>query len=104
VLLPHGMAANIAALRARAAQHPALERYITIARLLTGRNDAGVEDGIDWIREICVELNVPALRAWEITKADLPGVVEEAARASSMKANPLPLTGEELLAVITAAW
>ena len=36
-LLPHGMAANVAALRARAPQHPALERYAAIARLLTGR-------------------------------------------------------------------
>jgi alcohol dehydrogenase class IV len=102
-LLPHGMAANIAALRAHAPQHPALQRYTIIARLLTGRNEAGVEDGINWIREICIELNVPALRAWGITEADLPGVVEEAARASSMKANPLPLTSEELLAVVTAA-
>jgi alcohol dehydrogenase class IV len=102
-LLPHGMAANIAALRARAPQHPALERYTTIARLLTGRNDARLEDGIDWLRKICIELQVPPVRAWGITEADLPGVVEESARASSMKANPLPLTGEELLAVITAA-
>ena len=103
-LLPHGTAANIAALRARAPLHPALERYATIARLLTRRNDACVEDGIQWMREICIELKVPALRAWGITEADLPGVVEEAARASSLKANPLPLTGDELLAVITAAW
>jgi alcohol dehydrogenase class IV len=102
-LLPHGMAANIAALHARAPQHPALERYTTIARLLTGRNDARIEDGIVWVREICSELQVPALRAWGITEADLPGVVEESTRASSMKANPLPLTSEELLAVITAA-
>ena len=102
-LLPHGMAANVAALRARAPQHPALERYATIARLLTGRDEAGVEEGICWIRETCIEVEVPALRAWGITQADLPGVVEEAARASSMKANPLPLTGGELLAVITAA-
>jgi len=102
-LLPHGMAANIAALRTRAPQHPALERYANIARLLTGRSDAGVEDGIQWVRETCIELHVPALRAWGITEADLPGVVEEAARASSTKANPLPLTGDELLAMITSA-
>jgi alcohol dehydrogenase class IV len=103
-LLPHGIAANVAALRARGPDHPALERYATIARLLTGRPEAGVEDGIDWIRETTIELHVPALRAWGIKEADLPGVVEEAARASSMKANPLALTGAELLAVITAAW
>ena len=100
-LLPHGMAANVAALRARAPQHPALERYAAIARLLTGRNEASAEDGIDWVRALCAELNVPALRAWGITEADLPAVVEKAARASSMQANPLPLTSEELLAVLT---
>ena len=102
-LLPHGMAANVAALRARAPGHLALERYGAIARMLTGRNDAGAEDGIEWVRALCAELNIPPLRAWGVTEADLPGVVEKAARASSMMANPLPLTGEELLAVLAAA-
>lgn len=103
-LLPHGMAGNIAALRARAPQHPALERYATIARLLTGRNGANAEDGIVWVRSLCADLKVPALRAWGIAEGDLPGVVEKAARASSMQANPIQLTREELLAVVTAAW
>lgn len=103
-LLPHGMTANVAALRARAPQHPALERYASIARLLTGRKEARAEDGIEWVHALCIEVNVPALRAWGINQANLPGVVEKAAQASSMKANPLPLTGEELLAVVTAAW
>jgi alcohol dehydrogenase class IV len=102
-LLPHGMAANVAALRARAPEHPALARYAAIARLLTGRNDASAQDGIDWVQALCAELNVPALRAWGITEVDLPGVIEKAARASSMQANPLPLTAEELLALVTAA-
>ena len=102
-LLPHGMAANVAALRTRMSQHPALERYTAIARLLTGRADAAAEEGIEWVRALCGELNVPPLRTWGITEADLPGVVEKAAHASSMKANPLPLTGEELLALVTAA-
>ena len=102
-LLPHGMAANVAALRARAPQHPALERYAVIARLLTGRNDASAEEGIDWVRALCAELDIPGLRVWGIAEAELPGVVEKAARASSMQANALPLTHEELLAVLKAA-
>ncbi len=102
-LLPYGMAANVAALRARAPQNPALERYAAIARLLTGRNEASAEDGIDWVRALCAELHIPGLRAWGIAEADLPAVVEKAARASSMQANALPLTLEELLAVLTAA-
>jgi alcohol dehydrogenase class IV len=101
-LLPHGMAANVAALRARAPNHPALERYAVIARLLTGRADVIVEDGIDWVRALCADLNVPSLRAWGITDADLPGVVDNAAKASSTQANPLPLTAAELMAAATA--
>ena len=103
-VLPHGMAANIAALRMRAPHHPALERYATIASVLTGRNEASAEDGIDWVRTLCVELNVPSLRTWGIAEADLPDVVEKAARASSMQANPLALTDEELLGLVKAAW
>jgi alcohol dehydrogenase class IV len=103
-LLPHGMAANVAALRARALQNPALERYEVIARLLTGRSDASAEEGIDWVRALCADLNIHGLRAWGIAEADLPAVVEKAARASSMQANALPLTGEELLAVLAEAW
>ena len=102
-LLPHGMAANLAALRARAPQHPALERYAVIARLLTGRSQATAEEGIAWVRALCAELNIPALRHWGISDNDLPGIVEKAAQASSMKANPLPLTSEELLAALTEA-
>jgi alcohol dehydrogenase class IV len=102
-VLPHGMAANVTALKARAPQHPALERYTAIARVLTGRQDASAEDGIEWVRALCAELKIPALRTWGVTEADLPGVVEKAAKASSMKANPLPLTSEELLSVLTAA-
>jgi alcohol dehydrogenase class IV len=102
-LLPHGMAANVAAMRARAPQHPALERYTEIARLLTGRNEASAAEGIDWVQALCTELDIPPLGAWGIREADLPGVVEKAARASSMQANPLPLTGEELLQAVRAA-
>lgn len=102
-VLPHGMAANVAALRARTPEHPALGRYAAIARLLTGRDNATAEDGIEWVRALCAELDVPPLRAWGIVAADLPGVVEKAARASSMQANPLQLTAEELHAVLAAA-
>jgi alcohol dehydrogenase class IV len=102
-VLPHGMAANVAALKARTPQHPALDRYAAIARLLTGLSDANAEDGIEWVRALCAELDVPALRTYGVNESDLPSVVEKAAQASSMKANPLPLTSDELLAALTAA-
>ena len=102
-LLAHGIAAIVAALRARAPQRPALERYAVIARLLSGRSEASVDDRIEWICALCTELNIPALLAWSITEADLPGVVRKAAKVSSMQANPLPLMGEELMTVLAAA-
>jgi alcohol dehydrogenase class IV len=102
-VLPDGMAANVTALHARASQHPALERYTTVARLVTGRSDARLDDGIDWVRALCAELKIPGLRAWGIGEPDLPGLVDKAGGASSMQANPIPLTGEELMAVLSAA-
>ncbi len=103
-LLPYGMAANVAALRARSPHSPALERYTIIARLLTANDQAHAEDGIAWVRALCEDLEVPPLRKWGIQEADLPAVVEKAARASSMQANPLVLTAEELLDVLEAAY
>jgi len=102
-VLPFGMAANVSALRARAPQHAALERFGTIARLVTGQSGASVEGGIEWVRELCAELDVPALRVWGINELDLPGIVEKAETASSMKVNPIPLTRVELMTVVSAA-
>jgi alcohol dehydrogenase class IV len=82
-LLPHGMAANVAALRARAPQNPALERYAVIARLLTGRNEASADEGIDWVRALCAELDTPGLRAWGIAEADLPAAACRPTRCPS---------------------
>jgi alcohol dehydrogenase class IV len=106
-LLPHGMAANVRAMLARAPRHVAtgssLHRYAHVAQILTGNHHATAEDGIEWVRALCAELNIPPLHAWGITEADLPAIVQNAAKASSTQANPLPLTIEELTQMIVAA-
>jgi predicted exporter len=51
-LLAYGIASNMAAMGARAPHHPALDRYSAIARLLTRRSEASVEDGIDSVRAL----------------------------------------------------
>ena len=103
VLCAASMAVDVAAMRARAPHHSALERYSAIARLLTGRSQVSAEDGIDWVLALSAELSIPALGAWGINEADLPGLAEKAAKASSMQANPLPLTQKELITVVRAA-
>ncbi len=100
-ILPYGMEINLRALRARAPQSPALRRYRDVARMLTGQEDATAEDGITWTREICQELEIPPLKAYGMGEQDVPILVAEAAKASSMKGNPLVLTPEELSEVLT---
>lgn len=102
-LLPHVMAINIRALRARQPDHPALARYDELARLLTGRPDATADDGIEWIAALCRDLGVRGLAAYGVAAADFPALVARAAQASSMKANPIVLTEEELRTVLQAA-
>ncbi len=101
-LLPHVMAANLRALRARP-ESPALERYAEIGRLLTGRPQAGAEDGVVWVEDLVAALDIPPLRTYGLTEADVPAVVEKAMQASSMKANPVPLSRDELAAVLRRA-
>ncbi|MEP6716654.1 MAG: iron-containing alcohol dehydrogenase [Terriglobia bacterium] len=86
-LLRHGMAANVRALRTRAPDSEALIRYEEIDRIL---------GGMEWV-------NVPGLRELGVTEASLPEIAAKAERASSMKANPVVLTRDELIATLAAA-
>ncbi len=102
-LLPHGMAMNIRALRARARGTGTLQRYEAVARLLTGKAQANAEEGVEWVTELVKELEIPPLSTYGIQTGDVPTLVEKASKASSMKANPLVLTSDELREVLTRA-
>jgi alcohol dehydrogenase class IV len=102
-LLPHGMAINIRAARARAPEGETLRRYETVARLLTGKPDAVAEEGVEWVRQLCQELQIPPLSSYGIQERDVPTLVEKASRASSTKGNPITLTLDELREVLTCA-
>ncbi len=100
-LLPHIMDANVRALQVHAAGSPT--RYAEIARILTGRSDATISDGIEWVRSLCADLKIPGLGRYGLTEAGIPSVVAEAQRASSTKGNPIKLSDEELAAVLQQA-
>jgi len=102
-VLPHAMEINVEALRRRARENPALRRYGEIARLVTGRPQAEPEDAVRWAAILCRRLEIPGLRAYGVTDDDVDGLVEGAARASSMKANPIELTPEELREIAVRA-
>jgi len=102
-LLPHVIEANLRALRARAPQSEAPARYRRVAQILTGREEAQAEEAAEWVRDLCVRLGIPPLRAYGIGPEHVAALADNASRASSMKGNPVPLVREELLAVLEAA-
>jgi alcohol dehydrogenase class IV len=96
VLLPHVMSANIRTLRQRAPDSEALRRYDQVARLLAGGVPATADTGVEWIRQLVADLQIPRLGSYGIKSEHVAGLVEKAAHASSMKANPIVLSHEEL--------
>jgi alcohol dehydrogenase class IV len=103
VLLAHVMAANLRAAQTRQSAGETLRRYAEVARLLTGDATATAEDGVRWVRALVAELQIPGLRAYGVTADDVPALAANAANASSMKANPLPLTTDELTGILLQA-
>jgi alcohol dehydrogenase class IV len=86
-LLPHAVDINIRALREREPEAEALRRY----------------DDLGWVAELCTQLEIPRLRTWGVTEEHVPELVEKAARASSMKGNPIVLTRDDLTDIVERA-
>ncbi len=97
------MQANLAALRQRAPRHPALLRYTEVASWLTGNESATADDGVLWVIDLVANLAIPSLAKHGVTSRQIPEIVARGLEASSMKANPLPLTAEELAVAVVAA-
>jgi alcohol dehydrogenase class IV len=102
-LLPHVMEANIESLQARASNSAALDRYDEVAQILTSLPAAKASDGVTWVHELCSQLRVRPLSAYGIQKSDFPDIVAKSRKASSMKGNPIELTGHELEEILEKA-
>ncbi|HUT30914.1 MAG TPA: iron-containing alcohol dehydrogenase [Sedimentisphaerales bacterium] len=102
-LLPHVMETNVLALQARAPDSPALARYDQVAQILTGVATANASDGVAWVQGLCEVLKVPALADFGLKQQDFPAAVAKAQKASSMKGNPIALTADELIEILTKA-
>ena len=102
-LLPHVMAMNLRALRQRDPNGAALYRYEEAARWLAGDMKAKADDGLKWVRALVLDLKVPRLASFGIQREHFPDLVAKATAASSMKANPIELTPEELAEILEQA-
>ena len=102
-LLPHVVTANLAALRTCDRRSEAL------APLRTGGGASHrpaqrprPKPGVEWLQSLVLDLGIPPLASYGITEQHVPDLVERAAGASSMRANPVALTTAELSAVVRA--
>ena len=102
-LLPHVMASNLRALRERDPHSDALRRYDRIASLLTGNRHAVAYAGVEWVRELVAGLPIPKLGVYGLREEHVADLVAKAAIASSMKANPIVLTTDELARTLRQA-
>lgn len=95
-LLPQVMVTNLRGLREREPQNPALARYQKVAALLTGNPHATADAGAEWVQTFIADLNIPRLGVYGLREEHLADLVAKATNASSMKANPIALTPDEL--------
>jgi alcohol dehydrogenase class IV len=115
--VPHGVlcaalvagvwSANVAALRAADAEHPAMRKYAELGRTLDGRphgSDAdAIEAGAEFLRDLVRDLSIPPLRKFGLAEADVPNMVALAKKSSSIKGNPADLSDAALAAVLREA-
>ena len=101
-LLPEVMQVNLEEARAEASAD-IVTRFDTIARLLTDDASAVASDGVDWVRTLVEELEVPRLRALGVQPTDIEPLVHQASQASSMKGNPFELSRRQLTRIIESS-
>jgi alcohol dehydrogenase class IV len=102
-LLPHVMEANLRTLRQRQPAAESLRRYDEVARLVTGNATATAEAGIEWVRKLVTNLKIPGLGQYGLKREHTADLVKKASQASSMKANPIALTPDELSGILECA-
>jgi len=95
-LLPHVMAINVRAMTPDPERSASLERFREVARILTNNPQSSIQEGVEWVKTLVEDLGIPKLGSYGIHPEHIPGIVEKAARASSMKSNPVVLSSSEL--------
>lgn len=102
-LLSLVMETNLLALRTRQPDSSYIARYDEIARLLTGNEKTSADTGVNWIKELCQDLDIHPLKEYGLNTEDFPFLVEQSQKASSMRGNPIALTDKELTNILVNA-
>ena len=98
--LAAAVAVNRNALTERAPGSPALARIDELGPLLTGDPGARAGDAVSWLGALTESLRIPGLATYGLDESLLGDVVAAAQRASSMRANPVELTDDEVAEIV----
>jgi len=105
-LLPFVMEANVKALKIQDPNGLALQKYAMIGQIILGRSlkDVGldIQAGVEYIHGLAKRLKIKPLSDFGLTREMIPGIADKALNASSMKANPVMLSKDEIVAIIEA--
>lgn len=102
-LLPVVMRVNLRLSLHKPERAELLQRFEEVARRLTGNPAANANAGAEWVEALTRDLGIPRLGHYGLREEDFPGLVAQAKRASSMRANPIPLTDLELTEILLRA-
>lgn len=98
-LLPAVMEVNNMALE-ETNGHRILMKYQEVAQILTGDINAGIEQGIEYVKKLVEKLEIQSLSEFGITVNNFSELIEKAKRSSSMKGNPVELTDDQLIFIL----
>ena len=102
-LLPHAFCVNQEAVRSRGSAD-SLGRFDRVATVLTGKTNATAADAVDWLTRLVRDLQIPSLATYGIVRSHFPEIAAKSAVASSMKANPVVLTAQEITTILERAF
>lgn len=94
---------NSLALSSREPNNPAIIKYQKVAQIVIGRKNATISELCSWLENLRFSLKIPSLSKYGIQPEHLDLIVEKSTGASSMKANPLVLSTEELKKILELA-
>ena len=102
-LLPAVLRVNHQALLEREPGSPRLARLDELGVLLTGAAGARTAEAIAWCDRERSALGISGLSHLGVQVEAIPRIIDQAARSSSMKGNPLVLTSAELRSILEQA-
>lgn len=102
-LLPEVMHVNVHVLTTREQETFYLDRFRKVARVITGSQLAGSQEGVRWVKRLCGNLDIPGLSTYGVNESQFPSIIEKAQEASSMKGNPVELRPDELAEILERA-